>query len=355
MSPYQTNPLPTSYFNLQSNPIFTFLSQIRSLGWVLLPQIAQAFVGQRTRRFFPRNIYSDGTIVGYLPAKLNEGLALFHCVHDDGDTEDLDEREAETAVDNYAKKFTKIADSKKAEGRRKTQRQRQADKLAAAQNSLRELGKKIPVECVGYLETTISGSTPMYWSENGDSSSSSSSSSSSAAKNRGSSISSGNSGSSGGSGGNDAGSSVASELVVLKRFRDVNEAAVSLLTCWENQGQGLDDDENEEEEEEEKGGSTITKGQGQGSGSLNTAFLRSRLAEMKKCILRCCQGLEVHPNPKVPSITNTYPTDHYYWSISLLLVYITFSLPILSNSLCILPFHFISLFHAPTYIISSFY
>ena len=125
---------------------------------------------------------------------------------------------------------------------------------------------------------------------------------------------------------------MASELVVLKRFRDVNEAAVSLLTCWESQGQGLDDDENEEEEE--KGGSATTKGQGQGSGTLNTAFLRSRLAEMKKCILRCCQGLEVHPNPKVHQ---SLLLSH----ILLLLVYIIFSYHVTLST------HFTHPFHSP--------
>ena len=254
-------------------------------------------MGQRTRRFFPRQVYSDGTIVGYLPAKLNEGLALFHCVHDDGDTEDLDEREAETAVDNFAKKFTKIADSKKAEARRKTQRQRQAEKLAAAQNSLRELGKKMPVECVGYLESTPSVATPVYWSSSSTSSAVSrgrSGSGNASGTGGGSASGTGGGGASGGSNSED-GSSVVSELVVLKRFRDASEAAVALLTCWESQGhgQGLDG----EREDGEGSSNASAKGPGPAT-TLNTAFLRSRLAEMKKCILRCCQGLDVHPNPK---------------------------------------------------------
>ena len=40
----------------------------------------------------------DGQIVGWLPKNLNDGVALWHVVHDDGDEEDLDEAEAEAAV-----------------------------------------------------------------------------------------------------------------------------------------------------------------------------------------------------------------------------------------------------------------
>jgi hypothetical protein len=56
---------------------------------------AHAYLGRRCRRFFPRHGLSDGTIVGYLSAQANEGLMLFHCVHTDGDCEDLGERGSE--------------------------------------------------------------------------------------------------------------------------------------------------------------------------------------------------------------------------------------------------------------------
>ena len=42
------------------------------------------------RRFFEGHGISDGTIVGFLPSHLNEGVRLWHLEHDDGDTEDLD-------------------------------------------------------------------------------------------------------------------------------------------------------------------------------------------------------------------------------------------------------------------------
>lgn len=44
----------------------------------------------RVRRFFEGHGASDGVIVAYLPARLNEGSRLWHLEHDDGDTEDLD-------------------------------------------------------------------------------------------------------------------------------------------------------------------------------------------------------------------------------------------------------------------------
>jgi hypothetical protein len=45
---------------------------------------------KRTRRFFAGHGASDGVVVAYLPAHLNEGVRLWHVEHDDGDTEDLD-------------------------------------------------------------------------------------------------------------------------------------------------------------------------------------------------------------------------------------------------------------------------
>ena len=235
-------------------------TMMKRQGWVLLPQVRHELVGQRTRRFFPRQGHSDGSIVGYLPARLNEGLALLHCVHDDGDTEDLEEREAETAVEDFKSNFTKVSDSKKSEARRKQMRQRRLDKVAAAAHSLRELGKKIPVECLGYQ---VEVQAPQQAAQ----AASHATASSSAAK--------------------------PAELVVLKRFRDTSEAALALLTCWESQAAGDADGDGDGEGDAANGTVTATGGAGKGGGGvLSTVLGRSRIAEMKKGILRCCQGLD---------------------------------------------------------------
>ena len=47
----------------------------------------QDVIGKEARRFFEDYGLSDGVIVAYLPAELNEGLALWHMEHDDGDSE----------------------------------------------------------------------------------------------------------------------------------------------------------------------------------------------------------------------------------------------------------------------------
>lgn len=51
------------------------------------------FLGRKGRRFFPGHGYSDGVIIGYLAAALNDGIELWHMRHDDGDGEDLEEHE----------------------------------------------------------------------------------------------------------------------------------------------------------------------------------------------------------------------------------------------------------------------
>jgi hypothetical protein len=86
---------------------------MRTEGWTLLfpslskqiapfPRNQHRLVGSRCRRFFQGYGKSDGTIVGHLIAKKNEGLALLHCLHDDGDEEDLGEEEAATAVSDFS-------------------------------------------------------------------------------------------------------------------------------------------------------------------------------------------------------------------------------------------------------------
>ena len=52
------------------------------------------YVGRKVRRFFrSTETPSDGSIVAYLPAFNNEGGALWHVLHDDGDEEDIDSNE----------------------------------------------------------------------------------------------------------------------------------------------------------------------------------------------------------------------------------------------------------------------
>ncbi len=48
-------------------------------------------IGRKVRRFFrSTDAPSDGVIMAFLPSFLNEGLALWHVMHDDGDEEDID-------------------------------------------------------------------------------------------------------------------------------------------------------------------------------------------------------------------------------------------------------------------------
>mmetsp|Transcript_16695 Transcript_16695/g.33761 ORF Transcript_16695/g.33761 Transcript_16695/m.33761 type:complete len:1121 (+) Transcript_16695:152-3514(+) len=57
------------------------------------------WIGQRVTRIFDKKP-SDGTIVSWLPPQEGEG-ALWHVEHDDGDSEDLEENEAEDALEEF--------------------------------------------------------------------------------------------------------------------------------------------------------------------------------------------------------------------------------------------------------------
>lgn len=56
------------------------------------------FLSVRCRRFFPNFGASDGTVTAYLPAAKNDGIALWHMLHEDGDEEDLDETDVKAAI-----------------------------------------------------------------------------------------------------------------------------------------------------------------------------------------------------------------------------------------------------------------
>ena len=55
-------------------------------------------IGRKVRRFFPGYGKSDGVIIAYLPPEKNEGLALWHMEHEDGDEEDLEEMDVEKVI-----------------------------------------------------------------------------------------------------------------------------------------------------------------------------------------------------------------------------------------------------------------
>ena len=65
------------------------------------PSAPQDFINRRGRRFFVGHGKSDGVIVAYLPPEKNEGMALWHMEHDDGDAEDIDESDVEKALRHF--------------------------------------------------------------------------------------------------------------------------------------------------------------------------------------------------------------------------------------------------------------
>lgn len=62
-------------------------AEMMSEGWTFNPA-DNAYIGLRARKFFPPpHGLSEGVIIGHLPPEKNEGLELWHFLHDDGDTE----------------------------------------------------------------------------------------------------------------------------------------------------------------------------------------------------------------------------------------------------------------------------
>lgn len=57
-----------------------------------------SMIGRRGRRFFDSHGKSDGTIVAFMRSGLNDGIALWHMEHDDGDCEDLDAKDLERVL-----------------------------------------------------------------------------------------------------------------------------------------------------------------------------------------------------------------------------------------------------------------
>ena len=158
------------------------LCKMKSKGWAFLytfpvlhasqaPNfpLAHKLVGCRCRRYFSGYGKSDGVLVAYLAGKRNEGLALLHCIHDDGDEEDLDEEEATTAANDYNCDCRTKSESNKLRLARKHQLEHEMQSLVRAQGEhnavkivstsskaslLAEAYKRVPVECIGYLIAT---------------------------------------------------------------------------------------------------------------------------------------------------------------------------------------------------------
>ena len=154
------------------------LCKMRAKGWTFLypfpvtsqdqdpnPNLAHKLLGKRCRRYFTGYGKSDGVLIAHLAGKRNEGLALLHCVHDDGDEEDLDEDEASTAVADVDCDCKTKSESNKLRLARKHQLEAEMQSLVKAQGDsvlgkpantlsraslLAEAYKRAPVECIGY-------------------------------------------------------------------------------------------------------------------------------------------------------------------------------------------------------------
>lgn len=164
-----------------SSPNAGSLCKMRAKGWTFLypfpisesfqapnSQLAHKLVGCRCRRYFTGYGKSDGVLVAHLAGKRNEGLTLLHCVHDDGDEEDLDEEEAATAASDFNTDCKTKSESNKMRLARKHQLDLEVQALVRAQGEtqvvraattlsraavLAEACKRAPVECIGYYMT----------------------------------------------------------------------------------------------------------------------------------------------------------------------------------------------------------
>ena len=62
------------------------------------------YLGQRVKRVFTvkgKLMHTCGVIDGWLPAAINDGLALWHVKHDDGDEEDLELEEVLESIKDW--------------------------------------------------------------------------------------------------------------------------------------------------------------------------------------------------------------------------------------------------------------
>lgn len=66
-------------------------------GWIF-DAAQNEYIGKQARRFFKGFGSSDGDIVAYLPPEKNDGVALYHMQHSDGDAEDLELEDLQRAL-----------------------------------------------------------------------------------------------------------------------------------------------------------------------------------------------------------------------------------------------------------------
>jgi hypothetical protein len=74
-------------------------------GWVTDPA-QNSSIGMTVRRFFCGFGKADGVVVGHLPAPLNDGHALWHVVHDDGDSEDISDDDMQICREMFVKNYS---------------------------------------------------------------------------------------------------------------------------------------------------------------------------------------------------------------------------------------------------------
>jgi hypothetical protein len=63
-------------------------NRLQNEGWLVGQE--NEFMGLRVRRYFRSYGFSDATVVAYLPPDSNDGIPLWHLIHDDADEEDVE-------------------------------------------------------------------------------------------------------------------------------------------------------------------------------------------------------------------------------------------------------------------------
>jgi len=67
------------------------------------------FIGKCVRRYFPGFGLADGAVVAHLTAEENDGHAMWHIVHEDGDSEDISEDDYELCHEMFVKDNSTLA------------------------------------------------------------------------------------------------------------------------------------------------------------------------------------------------------------------------------------------------------
>jgi hypothetical protein len=270
------------------------LCKMRAKGWTFLypfpisesfqapnSQLAHKLVGCRCRRYFSGYGKSDGVLVAHLAGKRNEGLTLLHCVHDDGDEEDLDEEEAATAASDFNSDCKTKNESNKLRLQRKHQLELEVQALLRAQGEtqvvraattlsraavISDACKRAPVECIGYHVASITPSSasdisgPRAHAES-----------------------------------NALETPSVQTPVVLKRFSNAKEAATRMMKSMAGCSGSTELSSSNgilisQTQSEGGGASTGRKDSGTEGGGGNDVTERMRLSAWWKEIVRCCRG-----------------------------------------------------------------